>query len=272
MSPVTGQRGTAAALAAAVLLGGLVQAGCAAGHPGTKNPHAQAGSHPTTSNHTVASNHAVPGSSAAASRGTIDAFIATLQARAAMPFEAKYLASGKADPEIVYAARPGGLLFAETGLGRKVRRTELVVNGSGEYLCKSSGHARWTCQQLGRAGAAVQNKTFGVYTAAHWAAYLKAVAFAAGAKVSTFTSRAVVPGLTGKDARHVVGMHCLNVRPPGRVDANMICAAAPGVLGPVVLCTGPTSFLLESYDPAPPASLFRLPPGARVTRLKPGQQ
>jgi hypothetical protein len=248
-----------------------VLAGCAAGHPGTKNLHAQAGNHPATSNRTVARNHTLLGISAAASKGTIDAFIATLQARAAMPFEAMYLADGKVGPEIVYAVRPGGLLFSETGLGRKVRRTEIVVNGSGEYLCKSSGHARWTCQQLGRAGAAVQNKTFGVYTAAHWAAYLKGVAFAAGAKVSTFTSRAVVPGLTGKGARDV-GMHCLNVRPAGRVGANVICAAAPGVLGPVVLCTGPTSFLLESYDPAPSASLFQLPAGARVTRLKAGQQ
>lgn len=46
----------------------------------------------------------------------------------------------------------------------------------------------------------------------------------------------------------------------------MVCIAAPGVLGMVTFHA--ISFFIESYDPSPPASLFRLPPGAKIT--KPG--
>jgi hypothetical protein len=42
--------------------------------------------------------------------------------------------------------------------------------------------------------------------------------------------------------------------------------------GPGHIFRGPTGFRMEWYITSPPASLFRLPPGATVTRLKPGQQ
>ena len=48
-------------------------------------------------------------------------------------------------------------------------------------LCSppGSGHARWTCQKLGKASAAVQNQILGFYTPAHWIAFLKTFALAA---------------------------------------------------------------------------------------------
>ncbi len=37
----------------------------------------------------------------------------------------------------------------------------------------STGTQRWTCQKLGKASAAVQNKIFGFYTPSHWVAFLR---------------------------------------------------------------------------------------------------
>src|SRR6516162_1667528 len=139
MSPITGQRGTAAALAAVVLL----LAGCATRHAAKKI------SHP------VASSHVVVSSSVAGNGGALGRIIAKLQAAAATPFEAEYMVGGMDPPSIVYAVRPpGGLLVKVTKFGVKGRRIQFVVNGSGSYLCRSPavGPARWTCQQLDRAG------------------------------------------------------------------------------------------------------------------------
>jgi hypothetical protein len=254
MSLVTAHRGGAAALAGAVLLSGLSLAGCEAGHAVKKI------SHPAAGNHLVAS------TPVAAGKGSVRAFIAELQAGAATPFEAKYLISGKRAAEIVYAIRPpDGLLIKVTSVGRG-KRTQILANGAGEYRCQSpgTGPARWTCQRLGRASAAAQNKAFAVYTAGHWAAYLKTVALAAGTMVTTPPMPAAGSGMTSEGARDARA-NCISFRPAGATGFSVICAAAPGVLGSVILCTGPTSFLLESYGPAPPATLFQVPPGARIT-------
>jgi hypothetical protein len=185
----------------------------------------------------------------------------------AAPFEAEYLSSGgNAAGMIVYAVRPpDGLVVKVNPLG-SAKHTEIVVNGAVEYRCTSpgTGPARWTCQQLDKASAAAQNRIFAIYTAAHWASYLKAVALAAGAEVAAHTMPAAGPGMTGEGARDG-RMNCIDFRPAGATGFSGICAAAPGVVGSVILCTGPTSFLLESYDPAPPATLFQVPPGARIT-------
>src|SRR5215472_5011345 len=131
MSPSTGQRGTTAALAAAVLL-----AGCTAGHTVTKVSHPAAGSHSVAST-TGAGNHRAASAPVAAGKGTVGAFIAKLQAGAATPFEATYIGFGKVPADIVYAVRPpDGLLFRDSTLaGGEARRTEIVANGSGEYRC-----------------------------------------------------------------------------------------------------------------------------------------
>ena len=262
MSLMTGHRGTAA-LAGAVLLGSLGLAGCSAGH--------SAGHAIRKILHPVAGNHTVASVAVAGGEGIIDALIARLQAGAATSFEATYMSAGKVTAEIVYAVRPpGGLVFSETALSRKIRRTKIVVNGSGEYMCKSSGHPRWTCQQLGPASAAAQNKTFGLYTAQHWAAYLKTVALAAGGKVTTFTGLVRVSPMIGKGALDD-GMSCISFRPAGAAvgfaGIRTICAAAPGILGSVIGCTGPF-IVLGWYTTSPPASLFQLPHGAKVTNLK----
>jgi hypothetical protein len=196
---------------------------------------------------------------AAAGRAAVDSFIAELQPGTAAPFEAQYVTTGSTARKIVYAVRPPGeLMFQDTALVSG-RGRQIVVNGSGEYLCLSPGHARWTCRQLDRASAAAQNETFGVYTPAHWAAFLKAYVPAPGARVTTFTTSANLPG-----------MNCLDFSPPGTRGIDVVCVAAPGILGLVTFHA--TAFMIESFDPSPPASLFGLPPGAKVTGLNTGQK
>jgi len=255
MSQSTVHRGTAAALAAAVLL--LV--GCTAGHPVTKISHPAAG------------NHLLVRTPVPAGKGTVRAFIAKLQAHAAAPFEAKYLfGADKVPAVIVYAIRPPDVLFSESPMDVNAPRTRIVVNGSGEFRCiqRGTGQAQWTCRQLSKAGAAAQNKNFAVYTAAYWATYLKKVARAA-TKITRFTMRPDAPPTIVKRAR-AGGMDCIGFR-AGSSGISTICAAAPGILGSVILCRGP-GFPMEWYSTSPPASLFQLPPGAKVTMLKGGRQ
>lgn len=278
MSPKTGHH-TAAAVAGAVLLAGLVLAGCTAGHAVKKASRLAASTRPPASTRPAAStraaaNHLVASTPAPAGKGTVGAFIANLQASPAKPFEVKYLLAGliraKGPDMAVYAVRPpDGLLFSETSLLGGGRR--IVVNGSGEYRCvqRGTGHGPWTCQQLSEASAATQARKFAVYTAAHWAAYLKKAAFAAGAKATTFTQPADAPPTVRKDARGE-GMNCLGFR-ASRSGISTVCAAAPGILGSVLNCRG-ASFAMEWYITSPPASLFQLPSGAKVIRLNAGQQ
>lgn len=244
MSP--SHRGTATALAGAVMLSGLALAGCGVVNEVNKISH------------TVASNKA-----------TIDSFTAKLQSGAATPFEVKYVTTGSTPATIVYAVQPPkGLLFKEssTSGGNGPPSTEIVVNGSGEYLCSppGSGHARWTCQKLGKASAAVQNKIFGLYTALHWVAFLRTFALAAGFagdKVSTSTT--TVNGFT---------MNCVDFRASGIPGTSMICSTAQGILGYVKVADDPTSFQIKSYTTSPAAALFKLPPGAKITHVKTGKR
>ena len=246
MSLTTGHRGTATALAGAVMLSCLAQAGC-----GVVNEVSKIG-------HTVAGNKA-----------TIDTFTAKLQSAEATPFEAKYRTTGSAPATIVYAVQPPkGLLFSDssTSGGKGLPGTKIVVNGSGEYVCSppGSGHARWTCQKLGKASATVQNQIFGLYTPAHWVAFLKTFALAAGFagdKVSTST-RTV----------HGFGMSCVDFRASGVPGTSTICTTSRGVLGYVKVAGDSTSFQIKSYTTSPSAALFQLPHGAKVTNLKSGKR
>jgi hypothetical protein len=245
MIMITGHRGTAAAVAGALMLS-LALAGC-----GVANEINKIG-------HTVAAN-----------KSTIDAFTAKLSNGEATPFEAKYVTTGSAPATIVYAVRPPkGLLFKDssTSGGTGLPGTEIVVNGSGEYVCTPPGsrHARWTCQKLGKASAAVQNKIFDFYTPSHWVAFLRTFALAAGFagdKVSTSTT--TVNGFN---------MSCVDFRASGIPGTSMICTTAQGVLGYVKVADDSTSFQIKSYTTSPAASLFRLPAGAKVTNLKAGKK
>ena len=246
MSLITGHGGTAAAVAGALVLSSLALAGC-----GVMNEVNKIG-------HTVASNKA-----------TIDTFTTKLHSGEATPFEAKYVTTGSAPATIVYAVQPPkGLLFKEsaTSGGTGLPGTEIVVNGSGEYACTPPGsrHARWTCQKLGKASAAVQNKIFGFYTALHWVTFLRTFALAAGFagdKVSTSTT--TVNGFT---------MNCLDFRASGIPGTSIVCSTAQGILGYVKVAGDPTSFQIKSYTTSPAAALFQLPAGAKITKLKAGQK
>jgi len=278
MSPSTGHRG-AAAFVGAVLLGGLCLAGCTGVTTAKKPAHRAAGA-PAVD--IVVPRGTAPRGTApaawmaadtAAGKRAIGSFIAKLQAHAATPFEAKYLfGAGKVPAAIVYAVwPPNGLLFSESPMSGR-NRTRIVVNGSGEYLCiqRGTGQAQWKCRQLSEASASAQNKTFGIYTAAHWATYLKNVVRAAGTKVTTSTTMRPDAPPTSRKAARDGGMNCIGFRTASS-GISTICAAAPGILGSVLLCRG-HSFPMEWYITSPAASLFQLPPGATVTRLKPGQQ
>lgn len=256
MSQVTRYR-DAAAVTGAILLGGICLAGCTGVTTVGKPAHPA----PSTTARRVSGGAAVVGS-----------FVAAMRHGAPRSFEVRYLTAGRTSRKIVYAVRPpGGLLFQDTAL-LTGRGREIVVNDSGAYLCRSPGHARWTCQQLDKASAATQNKSFGVYTVAYWAAFLRAFAHAPGFAryhVTAFTTmRAATPAV--RPPSGAGGRNCLDFSPPGTHGIDVICTAGPGILGLVTYHA--TTFLLESFDPSPPASLFGLPPGATVTRLKPGQQ
>lgn len=284
MSLNTGHRGTVAAVAGALLLGGMCLAGCTGVTTAQKPAHRVTGA-PATGAPPV--NIVVPRGTAprgtvpagwmaadtAAGKTAIGSFIAKLQAHAATPFEVKYLfGAGKVPAAIVYAVRPpDGLLLSESPMSGK-NRTRIVVNGSGEYWCtqRGTGQAGWACRQLSVTSAAAQNKTFGIYTAAHWATYLKNAVRAAGARVTTSTTLRPDAPPTSRKAARDGAMTCIGFRTASS-GISTICAAAPGILGSVLLCRG-HSFPMEWYTTSPPASLFQLPPGATVIRLEAGQQ
>jgi hypothetical protein len=135
-----------------------------------------------------------------------------------------------------------------------------VVNRSGEYLCNppGSGRPQWKCRKEGKASAVVQNRLFELYTPSHWVAFLKTFALAAGfAGDKVSTSSRTVNGFT---------MSCVDFRAAGVPGVSTICTTAQGILGYVKVAGDSTSFQIKSYTTAPSAALFRLPPGAKITR------
>ena len=125
-------------------------------------------------------------------QATIDAFSSKLQSGAAAPFEATYVTTGSAPATIVYAVRPPtGVAFSETpSEGSGTTPVHLVVDSSGEFACTqpSSPGSPWTCQKLGNASAATENKLFDLYTPSHWVSFLKGVSLVAGLAGDKVTS------------------------------------------------------------------------------------
>ncbi len=199
-------------------------------------------------------------------QATVDAFSSKLQSGATAPFEATYVTTGSAPATIVYAVQPPtGVAFDETpSAGGETTSVHLVVNASGEFACTqpSSSASRWTCQKLGTASAATENKIFDFYTPSHWIGFLKGFSLAAGLAGDKVTSSSMT--ING------FAMSCVDFQAPGVPGTSTICTTPQGILGYVKVASDSTSFEIRSYSSTPSASLFELPPGATVTAVTPG--
>jgi hypothetical protein len=134
------------------------------------------------------------------------------------------------------------------------------VNSSGEFVCSQSGAGtQWTCQKLGTADAATENKIFDFYTPAHWINFLKEFSLAAGlAGDQVSSSTMTVNGFP---------MKCVDLVAPGVTGTSTICSTAQGILGYVNVASASVSFEIQKYSTSPPSSLFALPPGATITTI-----
>ncbi|HEX4434151.1 MAG TPA: hypothetical protein VH012_04940 [Acidimicrobiales bacterium] len=193
-------------------------------------------------------------------RATIDSFSQNLQSTKDTPFAATYTTTGGSPATVVYAVDPssGGLAFHQTQTGSDASAVQVIVNPSGEYACQQSGSdGTWSCQKLGQADAATENKIFDVYTPSHWITFLNGVAVVAGlAGDKVTTSTMSLNGFT---------MHCVDLVAKGVTGTSTICSTPQDILGYVKVASNSTSFQITNYSSSPAASLFQLPPGATVT-------
>jgi len=240
-----GRRRAAGAVAIALTLGGFGLTGCGVVKA------------VKTVTHDVESN-----------KSTIQAFTSNLKSGSATTFEAKYVTTGGSPATIVYAVKPPhGLAFRDSPSGRSssgISRVDLVANSSGEYACTppSGSGSGWSCQKLPAASAATRNKILGFYTPAHWVAFLRDFSLAAGFAGDKVTSSTLtVNGFS---------MKCVDLRATGVPGTSRICSTAQGILGYVKVASDANSFEITSYSGSPSASLFRLPPGAKVTTSRTG--
>ncbi len=192
-------------------------------------------------------------------RATIDSFTTKLQSGAATTFEVTYVTTGSSPATIVYAVQPPqGVAFDDEPTGGTGDSTpvHVVVNSSGEFACSQSG-GKWSCDKLGTASAAAENKIFDFYTPSHWVNFLKEFSLAAGLAGDKVTSSTMtVNGFA---------LNCVDFRASGVPGTSTICSTQQGVLGYVKVATDSTSFEIQKYSTSPPASLFQLPAGATVT-------
>jgi hypothetical protein len=192
-------------------------------------------------------------------RSTLDGFAKSLSTNAPSAFVTTYTTSGHSPATIRYAVQPPNrIAFSETPsphAGSQASELHLIANPTGEYSCSGST-ARPSCQKLGTARAADLNGIIDVYTPAHYAALLKGVALAAGlAGAHVGTSLKTVNGFA---------LRCVYYQNPvgGRTT---LCVTKAGVIGYAKIGSDPTTLRITSYSASPPAALFTLPPGARLT-------
>ena len=190
-------------------------------------------------------------------RATVKTFTRDLKNAKAKPFQVTYVTTGSAASTITYAVRPpSDLAFTETA-GSQGGATRLVANSSGEYSCsQASPSSGWTCQKLAKVSADAQNELFSIYTPGHWAAFLEALSIGAGLTGNKVT--------TSSKTVNGFSLKCVNLSAK-REGTSSICTTPQGILGYVKVAAQTTSFQIKSYTAAPPASAFRLPPGATVT-------
>jgi hypothetical protein len=238
---VVGRRRTAGVVAVVLALSGIGLAGCGVVSAARKVTNA------------VESNKAA-----------IDAFTSTIKPSGTATFEATYVTTGSSPETVTYAVKPPkGLSFRVVPSGGGSGAVDLVVNSSGEFACSvtsgsgSAARSGWSCQKLGSANAAAQNKIFDLYTPAHWITFLRDFSLVAGLAGDAVTSSTMtVNGFS---------MRCVDFRASGIPGTSTICTTAQGILGYVKVASDPTSFEIKAYTTAPPAALFELPRGARVT-------
>ncbi len=166
---------------------------------------------------------------------------------------------GGSQVSVTYAVQPPkDVTFKQAAVGSGTANLDLVSNSSGEYSCTSvTGATGWVCQKLGKAQAVAQNQIVNFYTPSHWVAFLQGIVLAAGfvgGKVTNSTM--TVNGIS---------MRCVNFSAKGVQGTSTICSTSQGILGYVKVAGSPTSFELKSYTSSPPASLFQLPAGAKIT-------
>jgi hypothetical protein len=202
-------------------------------------------------------------------KDTIDAFTQKIKGSEATTFEVTYVTTGSSPTTVVYAVQPPkGLAFTNTptatGAETTATNLDLVVNSTGEYSCfpsaSGSGGAGKTCEKLQAASAATQNKIFSFYTPAYWVTFLRDFSLAAGfAGDKVTTSKLTVNGFP---------MSCVDFNAAGVPGTSTVCTTAAGILGYVKVAANSTAFEIKSYSTSPPASLFELPPGAKVTTVQ----
>jgi hypothetical protein len=202
-------------------------------------------------------------------KSTIDAFTTKVKSGEALPFEATYVTTGSSPATVVYAVnQPTGLLFEDTpsrtsganGVGFRI-----IVNPTGEFVCTPpSGSTKdWTCQKLDPATATTENKIFDFYTPSHWVAFLREFSLAAGfAGDKISSSNMSINGFS---------MSCVDFVASGVPGTSTICTTSQGILGYVKVASNSTSFEITRYSTSPPpASVFQLPAGAKVTNADKG--
>jgi hypothetical protein len=193
-------------------------------------------------------------------KAVIDGFNSKLS-NAPSTFEAVYTTTGSAPATVTYAAQvPKDVAFtlAPTGGSGDTTPAHLVQNASGEYACDQTS-GQWNCSKIDGIAASSQNAIIDFYTPAHWTKFLSGFALAAGLagdKVTTSTM-----SLNG------FSMNCIDLTAPGVSGKSTICTTSQGVLGYVGVAGDSTNFEITKYSSSPPASLFQLPAGAKITTV-----
>jgi hypothetical protein len=195
-------------------------------------------------------------------RATIDSFTANLKSAQSSPFVATYKTSGASPATVVYAVKPpSDVAFSTTptGAGSSSGRVDIISNAQGEYFCTMGSPSAPQCEKTTKQGAASENGLLDFYTPTHWVNFLKGFSLAAGFagdKVTTSTMN-----------RNGFAMPCVDFHAAGEPGRSTICTAKQGILGYVKVAGDNTSFELVNYSSSPSASLFALPPGAKVTTV-----
>jgi hypothetical protein len=200
-----------------------------------------------------------------ANKAVIDLFSTRLESGQPTRFEVTYTATGSAPVRVVYAARsPGSVLFSavQGGSGSPLSTARLIVNSSGAYACTRAPGAGWVCDKLPRASAVMQQKVIDLYTPEHWVAFLKGLAVMAGFAGDRITSSTMT--LNG------FGLQCVDLRAKGVAGTSKICTTNQHLLGYVQVASESTGFEIKSYSASPAASLFAVPPRAKIIAAKAG--